>query len=79
MVFTSHSEMGEAGEKKGFWAHVFGASCYVFLDALADITLASPKGGQSPVDPKSGFADLAPGLRFGKNPVVSGGYLFQSA
>lgn len=79
MVLKSHSKLGETGEKKGFWVEEFGAPYYFFLDARADITLASPKAGQPPVDPKSGFADLAPGLRFGEKPIVSGEYLFLSA
>jgi putative intracellular protease/amidase len=58
MVLTSHSELGDTGEKTGFWVEEFAAPYYVFLDAGADITLASPKGGQPPVDPKSELADF---------------------
>ena len=58
MVLTSHSELGDTGEKKGFWVEEFAAPYYVFLDAGADITLASPRGGQPPVDPKSELADF---------------------
>ena len=58
MVLTSHAELGDAGEKTGFWVEEFAAPYYVFLDAGADITLASPKGGQPPVDPKSELPDF---------------------
>lgn len=53
MVLTSHSQMGDTGHKTGFWLEEFTAPYYVFRDAGADITLASPKGGQPPVDPNS--------------------------
>ncbi|AMM52530.1 dimethylallyltransferase [Rufibacter sp. DG15C] len=53
MVLTSHSELGNTGEKTGFWIEEFAAPYYVFKEAGADITLASPKGGQPPIDPKS--------------------------
>ncbi len=53
MVLTSHSELGNTGEKTGFWIEEFAAPFYTFKDAGADITLASPKGGQPPIDPKS--------------------------
>ncbi|WP_210463107.1 type 1 glutamine amidotransferase domain-containing protein [Rufibacter roseolus] len=52
-VLTSHSELGNTGEKTGFWIEEFAAPYYVFKDAGADITLVSPKGGQPPIDPKS--------------------------
>ncbi|WP_210490168.1 type 1 glutamine amidotransferase domain-containing protein [Rufibacter aurantiacus] len=52
-VLTSHSELGNTGEKTGFWIEEFAAPYYVFKDAGADITLISPKGGQPPIDPKS--------------------------
>lgn len=52
-VLTSHSELGNTGKKTGFWIEEFAAPYYVLSDAGADITLASPKGGQPPVDPKS--------------------------
>lgn len=58
MVLTSHSELGNTGEKTGFWIEEFAAPYYVFLDAGADITLASPEGGQPPIDPKSELADF---------------------
>ncbi|MCM0614156.1 type 1 glutamine amidotransferase domain-containing protein [Marinobacter sediminum] len=53
MVLTSHDQMGDTGHKTGFWLEEFTAPYYVFKDAGADITLASPKGGQPPVDPNS--------------------------
>ena len=53
MVLTSHSALGNTGQKTGFWLEEFAAPYYVFLDAGADITLASPQGGQPPLDPKS--------------------------
>ena len=58
MVLTSHSELGDTGEKTGFWVEEFAAPYYVFLDAGADVTLASPEGGQPPVDPKSEMSDF---------------------
>lgn len=57
IVLTSHSELGNSGEKTGFWIEEFTTPYYVFADAGADITIASPKGGQPPVDPKSELAD----------------------
>jgi len=57
MVVTSHSELGDTGEKTGFWVEEFAAPYYVLADAGAEITIASPKGGQPPVDPKSEAAD----------------------
>ena len=53
MVLTSHAELGDTGEKTGFWLEELAAPYYVFKDAGAEITLASPKGGQPPLDPKS--------------------------
>lgn len=53
MVLTSHDQMGDTGQKTGFWLEEFTAPYYVFLDAGANITIASPKGGQPPVDPNS--------------------------
>ncbi len=57
IVLTSHSELGKTGEKTGFWIEEFAAPYYVFADAGAEITIASPKGGQPPVDPKSETKD----------------------
>jgi putative intracellular protease/amidase len=53
MVLTSHDELGDTGKKTGFWLEEFAAPYYVFKDAGAEITLASPKGGQPPLDPSS--------------------------
>ncbi len=53
IVLTSHSELGNTGEKTGFWIEEFAAPYYSMKDAGATITLASPKGGQPPIDPKS--------------------------
>ena len=57
MVLTSHDQMGDTRHKTGFWLEEFTAPFYVFKDAGADITLASPKGGQPPVDPNSEAED----------------------
>jgi hypothetical protein len=53
MVLTSHDRLGKTGRKTGFWLEEFAAPYYVFKDAGVDIDLASPKGGQPPIDPKS--------------------------
>jgi putative intracellular protease/amidase len=53
MILTSHSELGNTGKKTGFWIEEFAAPYYVFIDAGASITIASPKGGQPPIDPSS--------------------------
>lgn len=53
IVLTSHDQLGSTGKKTGFWLEEFAAPYYVFKDAGATITLASPKGGQPPLDPKS--------------------------
>lgn len=53
IVLTSHGDLGNTGEKTGFWIEEFAAPYYVLSDAGVQITLASPKGGQPPVDPKS--------------------------
>ena len=58
MVLTSHDQLGTTGKKTGFWLEEFAAPYYVFRDAKVDLTLASPKGGQPPVDPKSNEADF---------------------
>lgn len=57
MVLTSHDRLGDTGKKTGFWLEEFAAPYYVFKDAGANITLASPQGGQPPVDPKSDEPD----------------------
>src|SRR5665213_362139 len=53
IVLTSHSALGNSGKKTGFWIEEFAAPYYVLADAGALITIASPSGGQPPVDPKS--------------------------
>ncbi|MBX4949624.1 type 1 glutamine amidotransferase domain-containing protein [Rhizobium binae] len=53
MVLTSHDRLGNTGRKTGFWLEEFAAPYYVFKDAGASITVASPRGGQPPIDPKS--------------------------
>jgi putative intracellular protease/amidase len=58
MVLTSHDKLGSTGRKTGFWLEEFAAPYYVFKDAGAEITLASPKGGQPPLDPKSAEKDF---------------------
>ena len=57
MVLTSHDQLGDTGKNTGFWLEEFAAPYYVFKDAGADITLASPKGGQPPLDPASDTND----------------------
>lgn len=58
MVLTSHDQLGDTGKKTGFWLEEFAAPYYVFKDAGVDITLASPQGGQPPLDPKSDEPDF---------------------
>ena len=58
MVLTSHDQLGDTGKKTGFWLEEFAAPYYVFKDAGAQLTLASPKGGQPPLDPKSDEPDF---------------------
>ncbi len=57
-VLTSHDELGDTGEKTGFWLEELAAPYYVLKDAGAAVTLASPKGGQPPLDPKSEVSEL---------------------
>lgn len=57
MVLTSHDKLGDTGKKTGFWLEEFAAPYYVLKDAGAEITLASPMGGQPPLDPKSDEPD----------------------
>jgi len=53
LVLTSHDRLGNTGRKTGFWLEEFAAPYFVFRDADVELTLASPKGGQPPLDPKS--------------------------
>ncbi|HEX5960361.1 MAG TPA: type 1 glutamine amidotransferase domain-containing protein [Rhodanobacteraceae bacterium] len=57
MVMTSHGQLGETGKPTGLWLEELAAPYYVFRDAGAEVTLASPAGGQPPVDPGSEQAD----------------------
>jgi putative intracellular protease/amidase len=72
MVLTSHDKLGNTGRKTGFWLEEFAAPYYTFLDAGATLTVASPKGGQPPLDPKSdtpeGQTDFT--RRFKKDPAA---------
>lgn len=72
MVLTSHDQLGNTGLKTGFWLEEFAAPYYVFKDAGADITLASPRGGQPPLDPKSDAPDAqtAATRRFRADPAA---------
>jgi putative intracellular protease/amidase len=56
MVLTSHDVLGNTGRKTGFWLEEFAAPYFVFRDAGVELTLASPRGGQPPLDPKSDLA-----------------------
>ena len=58
MVLTSHEQLGTTGRKTGFWLEELAAPFYAFKDAGAHITLASPKGGNPPLDPKSNEPDF---------------------
>ena len=57
MILTSHSELGNTGKKTGFWVEEFASPYYTLSDAGIEVTLASPKGGQPPIDPKSAEPD----------------------
>ena len=58
MVLTSHADLGNTGEKTGFWIEEFASPYYTFKDAGLEITLASPLGGQPPIDPNSKLDDF---------------------
>src|SRR5438552_2775815 len=72
MVLTSHDQLGNTGRKTGFWLEEFAAPYFVFRDAGVELTLASPKGGQPPIDPKSDLAENQTDAmtRFKKDPVA---------
>lgn len=72
MVLTSHSELGNTGKKTGFWLEEFAAPYYIFKDAGAEVVLASPAGGQPPLDPKSDLAEFQTEQthRFNADPVA---------
>ena len=69
MVLTSHDQLGNTGRKTGFWLEELAAPYYVFKEYGAEITLASPKGGRPPLDPKSNESEFRTGLtrRFEKD------------
>ncbi|UCX03708.1 type 1 glutamine amidotransferase domain-containing protein [Shewanella glacialimarina] len=58
MVLTSHDKLGDTGHKTGFWLEELAAPYYVFKDSNVDVVLASPLGGQPPLDPKSDEVDF---------------------
>ena len=58
VILTSHDQLGDTGEKTGFWIEEFAAPYYVLQDSGIDVTIASPKGGQPPIDPKSALPDF---------------------
>src|SRR6202451_400678 len=72
MVLTSHDQLGNTGRKTGFWLEEFAAPYFTFLDAGATVTVASPKGGQPPLDPVSDTPDGQTELtrRFKKDPAA---------
>jgi putative intracellular protease/amidase len=72
MVLTSHDQLGETGQKTGFWVEEFAAPYYTFVDAGVDVTIATPNGGQAPIDPTSTLADFqtAATQRFDKDDVA---------
>lgn len=74
IVLTSHDKLGETGDKTGFWLEEFATPYYIMKDAGAEITLASPKGGQPPLDPKSDLPDFQTELtrRFQVDPEAKG-------
>ncbi len=72
MVLTSHDQLGNTGKKTGFWLEEFAAPYYTFKDAGAEIVLASPAGGQPPLDPKSDLPEFQTELthRFKADPAA---------
>jgi putative intracellular protease/amidase len=72
MVMTSHDQLGNTGKKTGFWLEEFAAPYYAFLDAGATVTVASPKGGKPPLDPKSDTPEgqTETTARFKKDPAA---------
>lgn len=73
MVLTSHDTLGNTGRKTGFWLEELAAPYYAFLDAGAEIVLASPAGGQPPLDPKSNEPDFQTDMthRFEADPAAT--------
>jgi putative intracellular protease/amidase len=76
MVLTSHDQLGNTGLKTGVWLEEFASPYFVFRDAGAQLTLASPKGGQPPIDPKSDQPSnqTASQLRYKKDPVAQAAF-----
>ena len=72
MVLTSHDQLGNTGRKTGFWLEEFAAPYFVFRDAGVQLTIASPKGGRPPIDPKSDLPEnQTPAMtRFKQDPVA---------
>jgi putative intracellular protease/amidase len=72
MVLTSHDQLGNTGRKTGFWLEEFAAPYFTFLDSGATLTLASPKGGQPPLDPVSDAPEGQTEMtrRFKKDPAA---------
>ena len=72
MVLTSHDKLGDTGKKTGFWLEEFASPYYAFKDGGLDVTLASPNGGQPPLDPKSSVPDAqtAATKRFNDDPAA---------
>ena len=72
MVLTSHDKLGDTGKKTGFWLEELASPYYAFKDAGLDVTLASPKGGSPPLDPKSSASDAqtAATKRFNDDPAA---------
>jgi putative intracellular protease/amidase len=72
MVLTSHDRLGDTGRPTGFWLEEFAAPYFVFRDAGVELTLASPKGGQPPIDPKSDLPENQTDAmaRFKQDPVA---------
>ena len=56
-VLTSHDQLGNTGQKTGFWLEEFASPFYEFIDNGYEVTIASPKGGQPPMDPKSNLKE----------------------
>jgi putative intracellular protease/amidase len=80
MVLTSHDQLGDTGRKTGFWLEEFAAPYFVFRDAGVDLTLASPNGGQPPLDPKSDVAaNQTPAMERFKQDAAAKSLLSQTA
>jgi putative intracellular protease/amidase len=72
MVLTSHDQLGDTGRTTGFWLEEFAAPYFVFRDAGVELTLASPKGGQPPIDPKSDLPEgQTPAMERFKKDIVA--------